>query len=105
MGTARLLGEQADGRGCVSAHRYRVVCESLDVGAGRDLHDRISGRRHVPLDPAGRAHSDDGAAVDVPAPLGRTLLARRAPSGAAAAPKEEWGLAVIGLTYIVLIGE
>ena len=48
------------------------VIPSTSTWASGD--DRLSRRRYRLVGPAGRAHTDDGATVDVPAPLGGLFL-------------------------------
>ena len=92
MGKTRLLGEHPDGSRSGSAQWHRLVSDSVDIGTGYSGDDRLSGRRYRLVGPARRAHTDDGATVDVPAPLGGTLLERGSPSVVAPTPQENGAL-------------
>src|SRR6476619_3516653 len=92
MGKTRLLGEHPDGRRPGSAQRHHLVSDSVHIGTWHSVHDRLSRRRYRLVGPARRAQPDDGAAVNVPAPLGGTLLARGSPSGVAPTPQENGAL-------------
>src|SRR5437867_2037325 len=92
MGKTWLLREHPEGRRRGSAQRGRLVSDSSDIGSGHGGAHRLSRRRDRLVGPARRAQPDDGATINVPAPLGGTLLARGSPSGVAPTPQNSGAL-------------
>src|SRR5438876_3110771 len=92
MGKTWLLREHPDGGRPGSAQRRCLVSDSSDIGSGHGGAHRLSRRRYRLVGPARRTQPDDGATVNVPAPLGGTLLARGSPSGVAPTPQKSGAL-------------